>query len=498
MEPRSLNSADAPILRTFPRRGFLLHPSHLLFLALAFASLVAEDPPKDDLIMEAAPPVDRAWVVLGRPTASAMSLVACAPVDSELWVEHGARSNALEKRTPTARAKQGEAVPFTLDGLPPDSPWYYRLCWRSGVETRSGATLAFHTRRSPGKAFRFLIQADPHLDGNSSLPLYARVLRRMAEEEADLWFDLGDLSMIEKVRPQAAESVELRYQIFRPLLERVACRAPLFLVLGNHDGEVGWPERRNAAELPQWGFASRSRWFPNPLGDFLHSGERPGREYQNYYAVEWGDALFVVLDAYRYTPRKPPGRGGGDNWLYTLGEAQYRWLRSILEGSRAPYKFVFAHQLVGGNQEGSRGGAAFAPYYEWGGSNRDGTWGFDERRPGWGKPIHALLVETGVRALFHGHDHLYAREELDGVIYQACPQPSARNTQAPVYAADYGYTRGTILGNSGYLKIEVAQTGATVTYWRATQAEGRRSAAQGASQPEWNEADRYVLPPVRR
>ena len=38
-----------------------------------------------------------------------------------------------------------------------------------------------------------------------------------------------------------------------------------------------------------------------------------------------------------------------------------------------------------------------------------------------GRTIHTLLREAGVSAVFHGHDHYYMREELDGVIYQARP-----------------------------------------------------------------------------
>jgi hypothetical protein len=29
---------------------------------------------------------------------------------------------------------------------------------------------------------------------------------------------------------------------------------------------------------------------------------------------------------------------------------------------------------------------------------------FESHRPGWAKPVHAILAETGVTVLFHGHD----------------------------------------------------------------------------------------------
>ena len=69
-----------------------------------------------------------------------------------------------------------------------------------------------------------------------------------------------------------------------------------------------------------------------------------------------------------------------------------------------------------------RGGAEAAAYFEWGGENADGSWGFDTQRPGWGGvPIHQLMVENGVSAYFHGHDHQYVYETRDGIVYQESP-----------------------------------------------------------------------------
>ena len=42
-------------------------------------------------------------------------------------------------------------------------------------------------------------------------------------------------------------------------------------------------------------------------------------------------------------------------------------------------------------------------------------------------PIHQLLAANGVTMFFHGHDHIYARQELDGVIYQTLPEPADPN-----------------------------------------------------------------------
>jgi kynurenine formamidase len=149
-----------------------------------------------------------------------------------------------------------------------------------------------------------------------------------------------------------------------------------------------------------------------------------------------------------------------------LGETQYQWLKSTLETSDAKWKFVFIHQLIGGYDKNGRGGVEVAPYYEWGGNNADGSYGFDQYRPGWSMPIHQLLVANNVTAVFHGHDHLFVKQELDGIIYQECPQPSAAqaNTNS---AADYGYLSGDVLPSPGHIRVTVTPDRVTVEYVRA-------------------------------
>ena len=47
------------------------------------------------------------------------------------------------------------------------------------------------------------------------------------------------------------------------------------------------------------------------------------------------------------------GKGGQlaannrDWWALTLGDAQYHWFKRTLETSKAKYKFVFAHHVMG-------------------------------------------------------------------------------------------------------------------------------------------------------
>ena len=174
-----------------------------------------------------------------------------------------------------------------------------------------------------------------------------------------------------------------------------------------------------------------------------------------------------MLDPYWYSTEKPRAANGADNWDLTLGEAQYQWLKQILETSDARFKFIFAHNLVGGMDQNLRGGIEAADKYEWGGKNTDGSWGFADHRPGWPMPIHQLLAENDVTIFFHGHDHLFVKQDLDGIVYQEVPQPSYAMYDKTDSAEKYGYTHGDVLGGSGYLRVTVSPAAVAVDYVRS-------------------------------
>ncbi len=156
-------------------------------------------------------------------------------------------------------------------------------------------------------------------------------------------------------------------------------------------------------------------------------------------------------------------------------------LAATLAASRARFRFVFLHHLVGGAGKDARGGREAAPFYEWGGKDGCGNVLFGEKRSGWPLPIHQLLSKHGVQIVFHGHDHLYVKEELDGMVYQAVPQPGHPRYDHTRSADEYGYKSGVIQGSSGHLRVVVQPYKATISYVRsylpADEAAERRNAA---------------------
>jgi hypothetical protein len=81
-------------------------------------------------------------------------------------------------------------------------------------------------------------------------------------------------------------------------------------------------------------------------------------------------------------------------------------------------------------------------------------------------PIHQLLVQNKVSIVFHSHDHLFVKQELDGVVYQEVPQPSAARFDATNSAKEYGYLSGDTLGSPGFLRVTVSSDKIVVDYVR--------------------------------
>ena len=410
--------------------------------------------------------------LLGRPAATsiAVHLMPDAPVEVRIVATDGAAS-----RREVAATLDAAPTAIELTELLAATRYDYTLFWRTpgAVDWQTAVTAHFQTARAPGQPFVFTVQADSHLDENSDVARYRVALENIRLDEPDFHLDLGDTFMSEKhsepftalvARAPDLATVQTRYAFERDNFAALGPSLPLFLVTGNHEGEMGYLREPDLDDLPTWADASRRAFFADPAADSFYSGTPGTPGSGNFYAYEWGDALFVVLDPFTFTV----GRPNRDPWLWTLGETQWAFLQARLAASTARYKFVFIHNLVGGAMNAMRGGAEASVLYEWGGQNLDGTDGFVTQRPDWRSPIHDLFVETGVTAVFHGHDHFYAQQERDGIIYQTVPQPAAVNTRnGATLAAEYGYLTGTFLSSAGHMRVSVTPAAVTAEYVRA-------------------------------
>lgn len=409
--------------------------------------------------------------LLGRPTNNSITINMMAEENLDAYVEYGITSGVYSGQTVSAVFLANSPMVIEMNGLNPNTEYFYRVRYRvQGTLTYLSRTEnSFTTQRSAGSTFVFDVQADPHLDGGSNYTTYYNTMQHTANDNPDFLLDLGDNFMSEKLKVITYENITKRLLLLRHFYDKTCHSVPLYLVNGNHEGELGWLNDGSPDNLPVWAAQARKLYYPNPEPNSFYTGDTSDQNYigarQSYYSWIWGNALFVVLDPYWFTTPKPAQ--STDMWDWTLGEDQYQWFKQTLENSTADFKFVFAHQIVGGDTGGEgRGGTEYVPFYEMGGQNADSSWGFTANRPNWDKTIHQLMTENCVSIFFHGHDHFYGKQSLDSVIYQEVPQPSLQN-YATTAAASYGYFDGVILPNAGHLRLTVTDTNVMVEYVRS-------------------------------
>jgi hypothetical protein len=418
------------------------------------------------------PPPDHPFdVILARPTDTSVTVSALAYKPTDAYITFGAESGKPAEKAETRSLKPGEPAEFVLKGLKPDTRYFYRLHTRTGdaKEFAADAERSFHTQRKPGSPFTFTVQSDSHLDQGTRSAVYELSLANALKSRPDFHIDVGDTFMTDKFEKHT--DAYPQYVAQRYFFGRIAHSAPLFLVLGNHDGERGDRYDGTADCMPVWSCRTRKTLFPNPYPDGFYTGNAAEVKHvgkpENYYAWEWGDALFVALDPFWPTTGRARKGAEDGNWARTLGKEQYDWLAKTLAGSKAKFKFVFLHHLVGGLDDSGRGGSEAAVLYEWGGKGKTGKDEFKSRRPGWEMPIHQLLVKHKVSAVFHGHDHFYAYQELDDVKYVMVPQPGHPGGDRLRGAEEYGYIRGEFLPPAGHVRVSVTAEKATVEYVRS-------------------------------
>lgn len=350
-------------------------------------------------------------------------------------------------------------IELPLTGLSPGASYAYQVEvaaeGRSSVWEPLPVTGEFATQRPPGEAFEFLAIADAHW-GNPEFrgwphPRVWTALECMRQAAADgpfdFYVDLGDAAFIHALVSSAREATEVYLNYRRKMQQVHACMGG-YMLLGNHEHEGGYHQRGNGDNrdpawnelYPEqhhqaWGTRARLLCVPNPRGDtYPEGGEgapgydtatewgagdepwnaHPGEPLQNFFAWTWGDALFVALDPFRYTlvgsPVVPT-----DPAQWTLGPTQLRWLKQTLAASRARWKFVLCHHLVGGflREDGRAYGR---------GSAIEAARADTEQAQ-----IHAALEANGVQFFLYGHDHAFCHSRYGQVNYICCPRPIALN-----------------------------------------------------------------------
>ncbi|NDA80600.1 MAG: hypothetical protein EBX92_05655 [Actinobacteria bacterium] len=365
-------------------------------------------------------------IQLSKKSSNSLSFTVTATASGSFYLEYGATKEQLVRKSAITKISANKPLTFELRSLEANTLLYYRVRYILGKSRSYLATpiSSARTNRLLSTA-TFAVQADPHMDQNSSAEVYLNTLKQVVAAAPAFLMDLGDIFMVDKLQDKSEANIRSRFELMKSYYAKLE-NVPLRITLGNHDGELGY-SKFNTKNY-------RREYFPEQTGELA------------YYSFEGPNQLHVVLDPFTYTMENPKD----DGWQWTLGKAQYEWLKKTLKESEARHKFVYIHHLLVGNAQ-SRGGVEIAHLNEWGGKSVDGSYGFDQFRPGWGQPVHQILLENNVGFVFKGHDHLYVKQDLDGIVYQTLPQPSHPGDKLDVM--QYGYLSGKGVGGSGFLKV---------------------------------------------
>ncbi len=460
-----------------------------------FAQLTVEIPPREP------PPCELPFVVeemLLHPDASSTLVSMHTGSPTEAFVEYRLLGEKAWTATERRRAETDEPLRFLLSGLWPGEEYEYRVRCRAAapalpypyrVANRApfGVRPIHRFRHLGGHELRFAFMTDSHIykawsidtlyGTNERTRHFGTTLENIAHFGAQLVVLGGDEVMTHCLYCPRADvdgesagegtvsstrEAELRYRQTLRLLAPLTATTPVFLTLGNHDGEAGFED--DGGHCGHWsGTASRSRrarleLLGNPSDRY--SGARHGQ----YHAFRAGDALFIILDVMSATedlPREP-----GD---WTLGQAQLDWLHDTLQHAEAPWVFVFMHHLAGGFD-------LTGPCYAYGRGGLRATTDSQIGSPFLGEQelLHTWFEEFGVQAVFYGHDHVFAAGRKPGehqVLYVAGGKPNGPVQPGwlhrKVFRAQYDYDgdgEPDFIARPGYVAVTIEGSSASVRY----------------------------------
>lgn len=474
---------------------------------LKFAMLVSAA--SSPLIAVSAATPTNLRLMLGRPTNNSVALSVIANREVSVFIQYGISKTRYSSKTVTKKIASGSPEVFDLAKLKTNSVIYYRVAYVESGSSKVmyGPQYSFRTQRSKSSAFSFTLHGDTHPERKGKMfneDLYKVALGNVLAQKPDFHILMGDDFSIDPLisKGQAnASNVDKVYETHRQWLEIIGSSTPVFLVNGNHEQAAAYLLDGTTTNPAVLAGKSRVKYFPLPAPDDFYSVDSTQVEgigyLRDYYAWEWGNALFVVMDPYWHsknpvdnvagelvaedqgTPVKGQKKGASgasgtsgnsgngktaNQWNIGIGDEQYAWLKQTLEKSQAKFKFVFAHHVMGTG----RGAVEISENYEWGGKDPKGATTFEKERPNWELPIHDLMVKNKVSIFFQGHDHIFVTQERDGLIYQSMPNP-ADDTFS--YFNDSAYKSGTKAPNSGHVRVTVSEKAAEVEYFLAARAQ---------------------------
>ncbi len=314
----------------------------------------------------------------------------------------------------------------------------------------------------------------------------AQAMRRvLATEDPDFLINLGDTNGIgssyrfkdlglpespstDQERDFVARTLWLR---MRKMYSALTPSLPMFIALGNHDGEESWNSLR--VQACQW----RAKLFPLPTDQTYPEGGHP---QGNYYAFTWGadqdgkgGAEFIILDCTAFCGAVHPRRL--EEW--TLGRDQVDWLGRVFQKREKHWIIPCFHHVLGGWPAGpdeSRQDVAYGrgPLFL-----REDYLEYADPQSVEQVRITDMAAQAGVNAFLYGHDHIFhSRRLTTGWNRKEMRSLCCGSTkdmgevwwwQGPLWRKFYGQPSGPdygFVGPSGYTRLTIAASEITADF----------------------------------
>ncbi|MGY5875424.1 MAG: metallophosphoesterase family protein [Candidatus Thorarchaeota archaeon] len=309
------------------------------------------------------------------------------PESTDATVDYGLSDSTLNTTVTNSTLDTDHRL--LLTGLQLDTTYYYQ------VESSGVMSAIYHFKTAPanGDLFKMIIIGD-NRPSSETAPVqpevYEDLVDRIITEEPHIVVMTGDY--VYQVSGDDAEN-RIHWQHFTNITDRVGHYAPVYGVLGNHDtGE------RTGGTVKKY---------------FLDAFEQYG-EPTTYSSFDYAGVHFMLLDSEVYNHN---GEIVGD---------QYDWLVNDLNTTTMPMKFAFLHR----------------PFYPLAhlGSSLDANLEGREQ-------LKTLFEEQNVTLVGAGHDHVYNRITVDGVVHIIAGGGGAPTYENPWGGAYNHYVRADVQSN---------------------------------------------------
>lgn len=280
-----------------------------------------------------------------------------------------------------------------MTGLEEGNRYYYKVT----SNDTSSDIYNFKTAPADGEPFKMVVFGDnrPDTDTYVQPAAYSKIINMTIAEAPDIVVMTGDY--VYTVNNDLGTN-RLRWSAFLNITERLGHYVPIYAAIGNHDTGL-------AVGSPM-------------ISYFLDAFEQFG-EPSTYFSFDYAGVHFVVLDSEVSGPQS------------RITGLQSTWLTSDLTSSGSRMKFVFVHRPlyplshIGSSLDENK-------------TERDG--------------MQQLFESVNLTLFVAGHDHLYNRMTVNGVVHLI-----TGGAGAPLYGTPWG---GAF---NHYLRVQVSPSLVNIT-----------------------------------